>query len=121
MNEHENIAELLTFLQTNSERTFDTRSGSYAFEALVTYDHHEQSIVFETTAIVETDAWDGGKLSLIETNKCPSRDYHLDFRARFNAMLFNVESNLLIVSGKSAKMGDYKVMIQAVRPRSFST
>jgi hypothetical protein len=114
MSEQENIAQLLSFLHANRESTFDGASGAYTFSAWVTYHHLSKTITFETTATVDTSAWDGGKFRLMETAKCPSSGYHLDFRARWGSMYYDRKANLLIISGDSAKLGNYKVTIAAL-------
>jgi hypothetical protein len=117
MSEQENIDQLFRFLLANRECTFDEASGAYAFSAWVTYHHSSKTITFQTEATIDTSAWDGGTLSLVETAKCPSSQYHLDFRARWASMNHDCEANLLIISGKSAKLGDYKVTIAALERR----
>ncbi|MEY2484207.1 MAG: hypothetical protein QOK24_2735 [Verrucomicrobiota bacterium] len=112
MNEHENLGELMDFLHANGEWTLDPVTGGFLFDAVVTY-CASRTVSFKTRVRVQTDAQSNGKISLDETSKCPASAYHLDFYPRWQTMRFDRDSNLLVVSGRSDKMGDYKVTILA--------
>jgi hypothetical protein len=114
MNESDNIVELMSFLHANIRKTKDEASGLFFFRVRVAYRHDSETDTFETTARVETGAWDSGKVSLNETPECPSSKFHLDFSPNFQAMRYDHDANSLVIDGESSKMGPYKVTIIAL-------
>ena len=115
--ESENHSELMDFLQVNREKTRGGKMIQYAFNAHVVYRASEITI-FTTMVRVDTDAQTPGKISLTENQQCPSSKFHLDFQAKYQAMCFDRNSNILVISGKSTKMGSYEVLISAIGPLS---
>jgi hypothetical protein len=115
MDELHNLSELMDFLQTNKETTFGGRRiKQYAFTALVTYFHSSKTATFNTEVRVDMDAQNSGKVMMLENDQCPSDEFHLDFKPKYQEMRFDRESNILIISGASEKMGAYKVSISAL-------
>jgi hypothetical protein len=116
MDERKSLMELMAFLQANIEKTRDKATGGYSFGARVAYHHNSETKTFNTTVTVETGAWNGGKVSMTENGECPSSStHHLDFEPKFQSMLFDRPSNLMVIKGNSQKMGgDYQVTIVAL-------
>lgn len=104
MSEHGNLDELMSFLHANSKLTLDTATGGFLLDVIVTY-CASRTVSFKTRVRVQTDAQSNGKISLDETSECPALEYHLDFYPRYQTMRFDQDSNLLVVSGRSDKMG----------------
>jgi hypothetical protein len=114
MNAIDNIAELMAFLHKNVQKTRDETTGLFVFRGRVAYRHALATDTFETTARVETGAWNSGKVSLTETPECPSSKFHLDFSPNFQEMHYDGDANSLVIAGESSKMGAYKVTIIAL-------
>jgi hypothetical protein len=114
MNERNHLSELMAFLQANMEKTIDSVTGRYSFPALVAYHHASKTKTFQTQVRVETDAWSDGAVSLAENNQSPSEQYHMDFHPKFQAMRYDRQSNILIITGKSEKMGSYQVTLSVL-------
>jgi hypothetical protein len=115
MDENHNLSELMNFLQANQKRTLGGKVlQKYAFTALVTY-YSSKTITFETSVMVDT-GYDSGNIKLADNDQCPSDKFHLDFKPKYQNMNFNRESNILLITGDSPKMGFYKVSISALAP-----
>ena len=116
MDETHNLGELLSFLQTNQQQTLVGRIRRYAFTALVTYCWSSNTARFKAEVTVET-GYRSGKVTMMENDRCPSDKFHLDFQPNYQAMHFNRDANMLVISGASLKMaGAYKVSISALAP-----
>jgi hypothetical protein len=103
----------MDFLQTNSERTSGGRLRRYAFTAQVAYYYSSRTTTFTTEVTVDT-GFDSGRVTMLENEQCPADEFHLDFRPKWQAMHFDRQSNILVISGKSEKMGPYKVSLSAL-------
>jgi hypothetical protein len=115
MDKNHNLSELMSFLQANQKRTLGGKVLlQYAFTALVTY-YSSKTITFETSVTVDT-GYESGKVKLADNDQCPSDKFHLDFKPEYQSMHFDRESNILIITGDSPKMGSYKVSISALAP-----
>lgn len=117
MDEDFNIGELMKFLRENAAQTRNPRTRQFYFNAEIVYHHHGSQVArFKTEVSVPVDAHTGGRITLFETKECPSDKFHLQFKARFDAMHYDPISKALIISGDSSKMGPYKVAISALSP-----
>ncbi|MCG3147931.1 MAG: hypothetical protein PCFJNLEI_01372 [Verrucomicrobiae bacterium] len=113
MNEKANLGELLDFLRENNEKAKTRNPGLFALNARIAYFHATKTNTFQTKVFVEPDSWKD-PVQLVETDECPSSIYHLAFNLKFQTMKFDRESNALVITGNSEKMGKYQVTIVAM-------
>ncbi len=119
MDELSNFRELHKFLDywDDKEDIFEMpkSSGHPSFRAVVVYESEKRTTtrVTSITACVLSGPNDG-ILSLGEAKGLRPEDYHLDFSPDFQEYRYAESTHALVVSGKSEKMGVYKVTITPV-------
>ena len=87
------------------------KNSNCIFDCLVRYDSKLGTTTFKSKAMIQRSGYEDGKVSLEESGKVVSEKYHLDFSANYQDMEFDTETNSLVITGQSAKMGSYKVLV----------
>ncbi|MCK4077486.1 hypothetical protein [Acinetobacter radioresistens] len=109
----ENLLALSEFFKGNNLKS--DSYGNYKFNAKVTYKSRIKNVVEFTKVKIIMAGYNGGKISITETNELSSDEFHLDFVDRFQEYSYNNALGELVVVGESPKMaGKYTVDI-AVR------
>jgi len=98
------------FVKKWDEQIVD-RNSNCRFKCLVNYNSSNGTTTFPSKATIIRSGYDDGKVSLEEYGEVVSEKYHLDFSANCQDLEFDDTTNSLIIKGKSAKMGTYKVQI----------
>lgn len=88
--------------------------GNGRFEALVSYNSRFGTQNFRTNVRLMRSGYDDGKILLEEKGELVAEAFHLDFSARWQGVRFHEETNSLIVTGSSDKMGQYQVQITPI-------
>jgi hypothetical protein len=89
-----------------------TAVGHCKFQAEVTYQFGNKTVVHDTECTIFRNGIEDGKISLEEDGPLVSAIFHLDFTPDFQTYKFDKSSQALIVTGKSSKMGgNYRVEI----------
>lgn len=109
----DNIRTILDFLRDQGIPSDDF--GRYRFNATVWYESSLKGDREDQTQVtVSMASSENGKVGLGETGQLNADWCHLDFHPDYQEFEYDPETDALVVSGSSQKMGDYEVRIVPV-------
>ncbi|MBV7598044.1 hypothetical protein [Aeromonas sp. sia0103] len=101
---------LIDFIENNIIKIGDF--GNCKFLGSVIYHSDTQPLTVEKTIIkIIRNGIEDGEISLNETDKMTSENFHLVFSNKYQDYFYDMKNNNLVISGKSSKMGSYNVTI----------
>lgn len=107
-----NYVELRKFHQCLNNPK-DLSNGNISCNAFVTYYWKEKRIKSTITAVtLHIVGYEQGKISFESTDDIDVENFHTEFSPEWQTYSFDEENQMLVIEGKSTKMGgDYKVTI----------
>lgn len=87
--------------------------GNYKFSAKIKYESRKQGTQTETLAVkIFRNGNEDGRILISDGKTLKEATHHLDFSADYQKYRFDKDTEALVVSGTSTKMGDYTVSLR---------
>ena len=107
------LIELVKFESKNSDRVKRRANGDRIVKAKIIFDYASESVVEYLEIIINKSTMEGGRINFMEGEQINTETLHTEFYPKFQSYKCSSEG-YLIITGKSPKIGNYKITIITV-------